>query len=598
MDPKQVARVLEEIAAMLELAGENPFKIRAYESGARAILAFSGNLEAAVASRELLKTPGIGTGLFANVETLLRTGSLPFYDELRARFPPGLRECLRIPGLGARKVKQLHDALGIDSLAALESACREGRLAGVKGFGPRSAEKILNGIALVRSSAGLYRYRRALGRAEEILEFLRSTGLASSVEIAGSLRRKNPIVRDINIVAASREPGRLAEAFRSVPGVAAGEAPGPGVFPGNLSEGPCGPPNSLAKTSVRFPDGLAADLRVVSEEEFPAALLSFTGSPEHNRQIRERAKELGMELSERGLFRTEADGARIPCAREAEVYAALGLAYTEPELREGTGEIEAALRAELPALVSERDLRGVIHLHTTDSDGRDSLESMVAAARNAGYSYGAITDHSKSAGYAGGLDEERVLAQREEIRSMRRRFPGFRIFHGTEADILADGSIDYGDEFLRVFDLVVASVHSRFGLSREEQTARLVRAVGNPLVSVLGHPTGRLLLSREGIAVDIDAVIDAAADSGCALEINCSPQRLDLDWRHCRRAVAKGVPLSIDPDAHSVAELGLVPLGVGIARKGWVTAAATLNARSADELVAWLERRRGEPLPD
>lgn len=564
---------------MLELAGENPFKVRAYENGARAILAFSGDLEAAVASRELLKTRGIGAGLFANVETLVRTGSLPFYDELRARFPPGLRECLRIPGLGARKVKQLHDALGIDSLAALESACREGRLAGVKAFGARSAERILNGIALVRSSAGLHRYRRARGRAEEILEFLRSTGLASSVEIAGSLRRKNPIVHNINLVAASREPGRLTEAFRKVPGVA-----------GEAAQGP-------AETSVRFADGPSADLQVVSEEEFPAALLSFTGSTEHLSQLREHAKELGMELSERGLFRTAGGGARIPCACEADIYAALGLAYVEPELREGTGEIEAALRAELPALVSERDLLGVIHVHTTASDGRDSLESMVAAARDAGYSFAAITDHSKTAGYAGGLDEERVLAQREEIRAMRRRFPGFRIFHGTEADILADGSIDYGDEFLRVFDLVVASVHSRFGLSREEQTARLVRAVGNPLVSVLGHPTGRLLLSREGIAVDIDAVIDAAAESGCALEINCSPQRLDLDWRHCRRAAAKGVPLSIDPDAHSVAELGLVPLGVGIARKGWVTAAATLNARPAEELVAWLERRRGGPLP-
>jgi DNA polymerase (family 10) len=578
MDPKQVARVLEEIAAMLELAGENPFKVRAYENGARALFAFSGDLEAAVASRELLKTPGIGAGLFANVETLVRTGSLPFHDELRARFPPGLRECLRIPGLGARKVKQLHEALRIDSLEALESAIREGRLAGVKGFGARSAQKILNGIALVRSSAGLHRYRRALERAEEILESLRSTGLASSVEIAGSLRRKNPTVHDINLVAASREPGRLSEAFRSVTGAAAGEARSP------------------AETSVRFADGPPANLRVVSEEEFPAALLSFTGSPEHNRQLRERAKELGMELSERGLFRA-GGGARIPCTGEADIYTALGLAYIEPELREGTGEIDAALQAKLPVLVSERDLRGVIHLHTIASDGRDSLESMVAAARDAGYSYAVITDHSKSAGYAGGLDEARVLAQREEIRAMRRRFPDFRIFHGTEADILSDGSIDYGDEFLRVFDLVVASIHSRFGLSRDEQTARLVRAVGNPLVSVLGHPTGRLLLSRDGIAVDIDAVVEAAAASGCAMEINCSPQRLDLDWRHCRRAVEKGVLLSIDPDAHSVAELGLVALGVGIARKGWVTAAATLNAKSAEELVAWLERRRGGPLP-
>lgn len=578
MEPRQAARVLEEIAAMLELAGDNPFKVRAYENGARALFAFPGDLDAAVASRELLKTPGIGAGLFANIETLVKTGSLPYYDELRERFPPGLRECLRIPGLGARKAKQLHDALGIDSLAALEKACREGRLAGVKGFGPRSAEKILKGIALVRSSTGLHRYRRARHRAEEILEFLRPTGLASTLEIAGSLRRRNEIVRNIDLVAASREPGVLAETFRRVPGATEWTAEGP------------------AATSLRFADGLVARLRVVPEEEFAPAILSLTGSADHTRQLRERAKELGSELTERGLFRGSGAGARIPCATEAEIYGALGLAYIEPELREGLGEIEAAARGELPRLVSERDLRGLIHVHTTASDGRGTLEDMIRAARDAGYSFTAITDHSKTAGYAGGLDEERVLAQREEIRAMRLRFPGFRIFHGTEADILADGSIDYGDEFLRVFDLVVASVHSRFGLSREEQTARLVRAVKNPLVSVLGHPTGRLLLSRDGISVDIEAVIDAAAESGCALEINCSPQRLDLDWRHCRRAVEKGVPLSIDPDAHSVAELDLIPLGIGIARKGWVTAAGTLNAKTATELTTWLEGRRGEPL--
>jgi DNA polymerase (family X) len=578
MDAKQAARVLEEIAAMLELAGENPFKVRAYENGAKALFAFSGDFAAAVASRELLKTPGIGAGLFANIETLVRTGSLPYYDELRQRFPPGLRECLRIPGLGARKVKQLHGALGVDSLAALEKACREGRLAAVKGFGARSAERILKGIALVRGSAGLYRYRAARRRAEEVLEFLRRTSFASSLAIAGTLRRSNEVVHAIDLVAASREPSRLAEAFRDLPGVAEWTAEGTG------------------KMSARFADGLAANLRIVSEEEFPATLLFLTGSEEHVGELRECAKRLGLELTAGGLFRTKG-GARVPGASEAEIYAALGLAFIEPELREGRGEIGASRSGELPTLVSERDLRGLIHVHTTASDGRDSLEAMVAAARDAGYSYAAITDHSKSAGYAGGLDEERVLAQREEIRAMRRRFPGFRIFHGTEADILADGSIDYGDEFLRVFDLVVASVHSRFGLSREEQTARLLRAVRNPRVSVLGHPTGRLLLSRDGISVDIDAVIDAAAESGCALEINCSPQRLDLDWRHGRYAVGKGVPLAIDPDAHSVAELGLIPLGVGIARKGWVTPAATLNAKSADELTAWLERRRGEKLP-
>ena len=580
MDRNAVARVLEEIAAMLELAGENVFKVRAYENGARAILSFPGDFEEAVRSRELLTTPGIGARLFANIETLVRTGSLSYYDELRARFPPGLRECLRIPGLGARKVRQLHDALGIDSLEALEKACREGRLAAIKGFGPASVERIVRGIALVRSSAGFHRYPRAWRRAEEILQSLQGTGLASRIEIAGSLRRRKEIIRDIDIVAASRKPELLSAAFRGLPGVVDVTADGP------------------TKTSLRFTDGLAADLRVVSEEEFPAALLYFTGSQEHNTLLRGRAKKLGMKLNEYGLFAAEASGGPMPCPSEAAIYAALGLAYIEPELREASGEIEAAERGTLPVLVERRDLRGLIHLHTIASDGRDTLEAMVAAARGAGYSYAAITDHSQSAAYAGGLDPSRVLAQREEIRDLRRSFHDFRIFHGTEADILADGSIDYGDEFLKGFDIVVASVHSRFGLPREEQTRRLIRAVRNPFVSVLGHPSGRLLLSREGLTADWDAVLEAAAQSGCAIEVNCNPERLDLDWRLCRPAADAGILLSIGPDAHSVAELDLISLGLGIARKGWVTKEATLNSKSAEEIEAWLEQRRGAPLPD
>jgi DNA polymerase (family X) len=575
MDRRQVAGVLEEIAAMLEIAGENLFKVRAYENGAQAILSFPGDLEAAVASRELLEVPGIGPGLFANIETLVKTGSLPYYDELRARFPPRLRECLRIPGLGARKARLLHEALGIDSLEALEKACREGALGAVKGFGPASVERILKGIALVRSSAGLHRYPRARRRAEEILRSLEPTGLASRIEIAGSLRRRKEIIRDIDIVAASGDPAPLLEAFRRLPGAAAVDSEEP------------------TKTSARFADGLAADLRVVSPAEYPAALLYFTGSQEHNTQLGSRARRMGLKLNEHGLFRNGSPASPLPGASEAEIYSGLGLAYIEPELREGRGEIEAAEAGTLPRLLEQRDLRGLIHIHTNASDGRDTLEAMVAAARDAGYSYAAITDHSKSAAYAGGLDEERVLDQREEIRALTRRFPGFRIFHGTEADILADGSIDYGDEFLKGFDIVVASVHSRFGLAPEEQTRRLIRAVRNPLVSVLGHPSGRLLLSREGIAADWDAVLTAAADSGCAVEINCNPERLDLDWRLCRPAAGKGVFFSIGPDAHSVAELGLVPLGVAVARKGWIPAASTLNALDTDALVDWLEHRRG-----
>jgi len=578
VDKKDVARVLEEIAGMLELKGENPFKVRAYDAGARVILAYAGDLPEAVRSRELLKVRGIGAGLFANIETLVTTGTLPYYEELRASFPPALRDCLRIPGVGARKVKLLHDTLGIDSVEALEKACLDGRLAGVKGFGPKSAEKILRGIGLLRGSAGYRRYDQALADALEALAALRATGLAAQVEIAGSLRRRKEVIRDLDFVAASGTPGALAEAFRNLQGVE--DVTGSGE----------------TKTSVRFATGLAADLRVVTEEDFPAALLYFTGSKEHNTQLRGRARRLGLKLNEYGLFHAE-DEARAPCGSEEALYAALGLPFIEPELREGGGEIEAAERGELPRLVEEGDLRGLIHVHTTESDGRDSLEDMVAAVASAGYRYVAITDHSQTAAYAGGLTPERALQQRAAIRALRPRFPDLRIFHGTEADILADGSIDFGDEFLREFDIVVASIHSRFGLPAEEQTQRLIRAVRNPMVTVLGHPTGRLLLSREGVSADMEAVIDASAEAGCALEINGNPRRLDLDWRICRRAAEKGALLSINPDAHSVAELALTGFGVGIARKGWVTAAGTLNAKGLQELETWLEARRGAPLP-
>jgi DNA polymerase (family 10) len=574
VDRQQVARVLEEVAVMLELSGENPFKVKAYENGARAVLAYPGDLDEALASGALRKVPGIGSGLHAAIQTLAATGSLPLHEELRRAFPPGLRECLRIPGFGARKAKQLYQALGIDSLEALEAACREGRLSTVKGFSRRSEERILRGIEILRGAAGLHRYPRARQRAEAAVAELTARAPVAAIEIAGSLRRAKEVIRDIDLVASSEEPDAVSEAFRRLPTVA--EVTGSGG----------------TKTSVRFADGLAADLRVVSSADFPAALLYFTGSKEHNTLLRGRAKTMGLKLNEYGLFRE--DGERVPAASEEEIYRALRLAYIAPELREGWREIEAAERGELPDLVAREDLRGLIHVHTIESDGRHTLDEMATAARAAGYEYVAITDHSQTAAYAGGLTPERVLRQREEIRAWNASHPGFRIFHGTEADILADGSIDFGDEFLEGFDLVVASVHSRFGLSKEEQTKRLIRAVENPRVSVLGHPTGRLLLSRDPIAVDIQAVIEAAARSGCAIEVNGNPERMELDWRLCRQAVDMGALISLDPDAHSIRELELVSYALQIARKGWVTRKATLNAKSADELVAWLQARRHE----
>jgi DNA polymerase (family 10) len=329
-------------------------------------------------------------------------------------------------------------------------------------------------------------------------------------------------------------------------------------------------------------------------EEYAAALLHATGSTAHVEALGRRASERGKTLEPRGLFGP--GRGRLPARSEEEIYAALGLPFIEPELREGKGEIEAAEAGGLPRLVRAEDLQGLIHVHTTESDGRDTLEAMLAATSAAGYRWVAITDHSQAAAYAGGLTPDRVLAQRAAIRAIRPKFPELAIFHGTEADILADGSIDFGDEFLDGFDVVVASVHSRFGLSKEEQTRRLVRAVRNPRVSVLGHPTGRLLLSRDGITVDIDAVLDAAAESGCAIEINGSPSRLDLDWRDCRAAVGRGIAIVIGPDAHSTEELGYAGYALGIARKGWVSAKDTLNAKTADELREWLVRRRGKAL--
>lgn len=587
MDRKDVARVLEEVAGMLELKGENQFKVRAYENGARAILGFSGDLRNAVETGELRAVPGIGAGLFANISTLVLTGSLPYADELRAMFPPGLREFLLIPGLGARKAKKLYDATGVDSLDALEAAARDGRLAAVPGFGHKTAEKIRKGIAMVRSGAGRHKYATARQRAEGVLQALRDVDGVLSAEIAGSLRRRCETVRGADFVVECEPAADLAGILPRLPGVAEMLPP----------EGD--------RMRALLADGLAATFLRSDRTRFATTLLHATGNAAHLDALRARASDRGLRLEPDGLYRTASGrrapasppARRAPAASEEKIYAALGLPFIEPELREGLGEIAAAEAGRLPDLVRLEDLRGILHVHTTESDGRDSLEDMLAAVAAAGYRWVAITDHSQTAAYAGGLTPDRVLAQRAAIHGIRSRFPTLRIFHGTEADILADGSIDFGDEFLDGFDVVVASVHSRFGLSKEEQTARLIRAVCNPRVSVLGHPTGRLLQSREGISVDLDAVLDAAAESGCAIEINASPNRLDLDWRFCRGAIERGLAVAIDPDAHSIAEIGYVPYGLGIARKGWVTAKDTLNAKTARELEAWLEARRGKPLP-
>ena len=577
MDRKQAAQILAETAALMELAGENPFKVRAYENASRTIAGFPESLEDAIASGHLREARGIGDAILANVGELVATGRLVLHEELRSRFPPGLRECLGLPGLGLQKVRLLHESLGIDSLDALERACREGTIRKIKGFGDKSVERLLRGIAVRRAGAGAHRFPAAAAAAAELAAAIGATGLAARIEIAGSLRRRREIVRGVDLVLSAGNFSAIRTAAASLSGVVEVLA------------------SSDASVRVRLAGGMAADLIAVSDEEFGSALLFATGSDAHLAGLDERSRGRGFTLERRGLFGSES-GHRA-ARTEEEIYAALHLPWIAPELREGLGEIEAAADGRLPRLVEARDLKGLIHLHTTDSDGRDSLDAMVEAVRGAGYEYAAITDHSKTAAYARGLTEERMLLQRTRLRSLQQRLPGLRLFHGTEADILADGSIDFGDPFLEGFDIVVASVHSRFGLGKDEQTRRLIRAVRNPMVSVLGHPSGRLLLSREPLSADWDSVLAAAAEAGCAIEINCNPERLDHHRRLCRQAAEAGILLSIGPDAHSVSEIGLVDLGVGVARKGWLSASSILNAKGAEELTQWLERRRGKALP-
>jgi DNA polymerase (family 10) len=577
MDRAEVSEALEEIALLLQLKGENPFKARAYQSAARTILGLAEDLDALVASGRLASLKGIGEAISEKVATLVATGSLPYLEELRAEVPRGLLDLLRVPGLGPKRARAVYDELGVDSLAALESACMENRLASLPGFGARTQEKILSGIEFLRRNLGRFLLSEASTWGGALLGFLKDHPGVARASLAGSLRRRREVIGDVDLVAAAADPRRVIADFtahRDVEAVlGAGET----------------------KASVRLKNGIQVDLRVVDEAAFPFALHYFTGSKAHNIAIRRRAESarFRLKLNEYGLFRGEGDGAeRIPCEDEEVLYAALDLPFIPPELREDAGEIEAAERRALPRLVERRDLRGTFHVHTTWSDGRAGLEAMVRAAAELGFEYVGISDHSRTAGYARGLKVDDVARQREEIEALRGRFPSIRILHGTESDILHDGSLDYPEEVLDRFDFVVGSIHSQFGMPEPEMTRRVVRALENPHLTILGHPTGRLLLDREGFRIDLDAVLAAAARAGAAVEINANPHRLDLDASWCRRARDAGVLLSIDPDAHDVEGLADVGYGVDTARRGWLEPEHVLNTRSWEEIAARIARKR------
>jgi DNA polymerase (family 10) len=570
METARIARIIDEMGTLLEIRGENPFRCRAYHTAAQALLSLPGDLSDMIASGGLKEVAGIGETMYAKIVQLATTGQLPSYDELRRSTPPGLVALLRIPGLGPKKIKVLYDTLKIESLADLRAAGESKQIAGLKGFGEKTEAKILEGIAFVEKSGERILQSTALRLVGPILAAVRADPEVIRAEVCGSLRRRAETIGDLDVLFSSKNAPAVLEKFVKLPQVAAVLAHGP------------------TKASVRLADGVQCDLRGVEDAQYPFALHYFTGSKAHNIAIRRRALARGLTLNEYAL--TGASGP-VACRTEADLFEALGLAEIPPELREDQGEIEAAETGKLPVLIEPADLSGTFHCHSDWSDGGATLAEMAEAARSRGMKYLGIADHSRSAGYAGGLSIERVRAQWAEIDALNQTFGGrFHLFKGTECDILGDGSLDYPDELLDGFDYVVASVHSQFSQPREEMTRRLVRAASNPRVTMLGHPTGRLLLARDGYAVDLDAVINAAAAAKTMIEINASPYRLDLDAVHCRRARTKGVMIVINPDAHSEAGLDDLEYGVSVARRGWLTKADVANTGS----LATVSRRIAE----
>jgi len=584
MDKATIADVLEKIATLLELKDENPFKIRAYVNAARSLETWGGNIGDLANEEVLEKIPGIGKAIAAKIKELVETGSLKFFDELRAEFPADILELFSLPGLGAKKIKALHEKLQVSSIAQLHEACVAGRVAELPGFGKTTQEKLCRAIDERQKYAGSFKLGKIAAEAERLQDDLRAHPDALHVCIAGSYRRRKEIVRDLDFIVATNAPAEISAMFVHHP-----------LAESVIAHGP-------TKSSVRLRSGIQCDLRVVTAAEYPFALNYFTGSKEHNVVVRGRALQRGWTLNEyrlgpvvgsdRRADRTPQRG--VPTIREeADLYRALDLDYIPPELRENCGEFEAAAAGKIPKLIEAENLRGTFHCHTAASDGRNSLEEMAAAAQELGLQYLGIADHSRSSIQARGLDEARLRVQIAMIRKLNEQFEGFRLFSGVECDILRDGSLDFPDDVLAELDYVVASIHSAFTLSEADMTKRVIRAMQNPHVTMLAHPTGRLLLRRDPYAIDIPAIIEAAAESGTWIEINAAPKRLDLDWRWWPLAKEKGVKCVINPDAHGVERLQELWFGVGVARKGWLTKHDVMNCLPLGKIEAALGKKRG-----
>ena len=590
MTKSQIAEVLEEIATLLELKDENPFKIRAYANAARSLETFGGNLSDLQDEEALAKIPGIGKAIAAKVKELAGTGKLKYLEELRAEFPAAILELFSISGLGAKKIKALYEQLHISSIEQLREACESGRVARLPGFGETTQAKICTAIEQRAKHSGYFQFGQIAAETESLRRDLAAHPDALQVDVAGSYRRRREIVRDVDLVVATKKPAAITEFFIKH-----------ALVESIIAQGP-------TKTSVRLRSGIQCDLRVVTSAEYPFALNYFTGSKEHNIEMRSRALQRGWTLNEYRLARLPPDpkakkarGGRaikrptvkIPTVRdEADLYRALGLDFIPPELRENCGEFEAAEKHSLPRLIEQDNLRGTFHCHTVASDGHNSLEEMASAAQKLGLEYLGIAEHSKSSIQAHGIDAAKLRAQVAAIRKMNKKFDGFRLFAGVECDILRDGTLDFDDEILAELDFAVASIHSVFNLSEAEMTKRIIRAMENPFITILGHLTGRLLLKRDPYLVDIPAVLQAAAATGTWIELNAAPKRLDLDWRWWPLAKQQGVKCVINPDAHRTERLQDLWFGVGIARKGWLTKSDVMNCLPLGKIESALQAKR------
>jgi len=571
MDKKDVVRILDQTATLLELGGADFFKVRAYRGASRALESSGMETDINTKAKDLQATKGIGKNIAGHIVELISSGTFAEYERLKASTPPGLLVMLRIPGMGAKKVKYLFDNLGISDMETLEQACLENRLSVLPGFGKKTQDNILKGIHAVKRYQQKFLYGQVIGQAESILEKLRKGGSVIRASLAGSLRRKKEIIKDIDIVASTGEPEMLMELFTGLDDVEDVIARG------------------STRSSIRLASGINADIRTVEDWQFPYALHHFTGSREHNTAMRSLSKKSGIRMNEYGLFKGKE---LIKCKSEKDIFGVFGMQYIPPELRENHGEVEAAQKGQLPALVEPSDIKGIIHIHTTYSDGKMTLEQAARKAMDMGFSYIGISEHSRSARYAGGLKEEDIDNYLTEIDRLNEKLEGFRVFKGIESDILNDGSLDYDDRTLERFDFVIIAIHSNFNMSKNDMTKRIIKALQHPYASILAHPTGRLLLARDPYEVDMEKIIDAAAQSNVDLELNSSPFRLDLDWRYGRYAKQKGVKVFIDPDAHTLDGLYDYSFGVNIARKGWLEAKDIANTMDAGKMADYLENKR------